>query len=64
MNVVRKGEEYTISFDFTYGDDNENIKGYYQGTLNNFGPVKMLLPPIWLPLIMTILKMANLSEIQ
>lgn len=40
MNVVRKGEEYTISFDFTYGDDNENIKGYYQGTLNNFGPVK------------------------
>lgn len=40
MNVVRKGEEYTISFDFTYGDDNENLQGYYQGTLNNFGPVK------------------------
>lgn len=39
MTVAHKGAEYTITFEFTYGD-NKTITGYYQGELNNFGPVR------------------------
>lgn len=39
MVVAHNGEDYTITFDFTY-DGDKNIKGYYQGKLNDFGPVR------------------------